>query len=87
MYLQMILPTYVSDAWLENSFGSWKQRCQNAYSAESIEILTKVATLFLLYYVVLLELDLCLFLFSHVSNSCDIFLIYETILAITKQCF
>ena len=51
-YLQMILPTYVRDAWLENSFGSWKQRCQNAHSAESVEILTKVATLFLLYCVV-----------------------------------
>ncbi|ONK68314.1 uncharacterized protein A4U43_C05F10060 [Asparagus officinalis] len=37
----MILPTYVSNAWLENSFGSWKHRCQNARSAESVETLTK----------------------------------------------
>lgn len=37
----MILSTYVSNAWLETSFGLWKQRCQNAHSAESIEILTK----------------------------------------------
>lgn len=41
-YLQMILPTYVNTAWLENSFGSWKQSCQNANSAESVEVLTKV---------------------------------------------
>lgn len=37
----MILPSYVSNAWLETSFGPWKQRCQNANSAESVEILTK----------------------------------------------
>ncbi|CAL9044168.1 histone-lysine N-methyltransferase SUVR5 isoform X1 [Musa acuminata AAA Group] len=37
----MILPHYVNRAWLVDSYGSWKSKCQNAQSAESIEILTE----------------------------------------------
>ncbi|TVU28189.1 hypothetical protein EJB05_19698 [Eragrostis curvula] len=35
----MILRDYVSSQWLQNSFDLWKQKCTNANSAESIEIL------------------------------------------------
>ncbi|KAI0523621.1 hypothetical protein KFK09_006017 [Dendrobium nobile] len=38
---KMILPRYISKDWLENSFNCWMQRCRNASSAESIEILTE----------------------------------------------
>lgn len=41
-FSQMILPHYVNRAWLVDSYGSWKSKCQNAQSAESIEILTEV---------------------------------------------
>nr|XP_010906908.1 histone-lysine N-methyltransferase SUVR5 isoform X1 [Elaeis guineensis] len=37
----MILPSYISQDWLGNSFDLWIQRCQSAQTAESIEILTK----------------------------------------------
>lgn len=38
----MILPAYIDPNWLEHSFDSWAQRCQEAQSAESIEILKEV---------------------------------------------
>lgn len=37
----MILPSYISQDWLEKSFDSWIQRCQSAQAAVSIEILTE----------------------------------------------
>lgn len=43
-YLQMILPSYVSQLWLNASFNSWAQRCQSVHSAETVEILTEVPT-------------------------------------------
>ncbi|XWS45352.1 hypothetical protein CRYUN_Cryun15aG0129500 [Craigia yunnanensis] len=35
----MILPRYINADWLQESFHSWVQQCQNAHSAESIELL------------------------------------------------
>ncbi|WCJ30996.1 Histone-lysine N-methyltransferase SUVR5 [Euphorbia peplus] len=35
----MISPRYINSDWLVNSFHSWAQRCQDAQSAESIELL------------------------------------------------
>ncbi|PON54097.1 putative retinoblastoma binding protein (RIZ) [Parasponia andersonii] len=35
----MILKSYINSDWLQNSFNTWVQRCQNAHSAESIEML------------------------------------------------
>ncbi|XP_031270722.1 histone-lysine N-methyltransferase SUVR5 isoform X6 [Pistacia vera] len=35
----MILQRYINSDWLGHSFPSWVQRCQNAHSAESIELL------------------------------------------------
>lgn len=35
----MILQQYINSDWLQHSFPSWVQRCQNARSAESIELL------------------------------------------------
>ncbi|XP_062102311.1 histone-lysine N-methyltransferase SUVR5 isoform X2 [Humulus lupulus] len=35
----MILKCYINSDWLQNSFNTWEQRCQNAHSAESIEML------------------------------------------------
>ncbi|KAL6012430.1 hypothetical protein ACLOJK_002919 [Asimina triloba] len=37
----IILPAFLVPGWLEQSFGLWSQRCQNAQSAELIETLTK----------------------------------------------
>ncbi|XP_058081322.1 histone-lysine N-methyltransferase SUVR5 isoform X2 [Magnolia sinica] len=37
----IMLPAYINPDWLEDSFGSWSQRCQKAQSAELIETLTK----------------------------------------------
>lgn len=37
----MILPSYVSQLWLNASFNSWAQRCQSVHSAETVEILTE----------------------------------------------
>ncbi|XP_022751346.1 histone-lysine N-methyltransferase SUVR5-like isoform X2 [Durio zibethinus] len=34
-----ILPHYVNANWLQESFHSWVQQCQNSHSAESIELL------------------------------------------------
>ncbi|GLU13667.1 hypothetical protein SLE2022_302870 [Rubroshorea leprosula] len=36
---RMILQSYINSDWLKNSFHSWVQHCQNAQSAESIELL------------------------------------------------
>ncbi|XP_062154230.1 histone-lysine N-methyltransferase SUVR5 isoform X2 [Alnus glutinosa] len=36
---KMILQRYINSDWLHHSFHSWTQRCQNAQSAESIEML------------------------------------------------
>lgn len=36
---KMILQRYMNSNWLQHSFHSWAQRCQNAHSAESIEML------------------------------------------------
>lgn len=38
----MILQRYMNSNWLQHSFHSWAQRCQNAHSAESIEMLREV---------------------------------------------
>ncbi|KAL5557205.1 hypothetical protein UlMin_039441 [Ulmus minor] len=35
----MILQCYINSDWLQNSFNSWVQRCEKAYSAESVEML------------------------------------------------
>ncbi|XP_022775257.1 histone-lysine N-methyltransferase SUVR5-like isoform X2 [Durio zibethinus] len=35
----MILLRYIRTVWLQESFDSWVQQCQNAHSAESIELL------------------------------------------------
>ncbi|KAL5752788.1 hypothetical protein ACOSQ2_023295 [Xanthoceras sorbifolium] len=35
----MILQPYINSEWLQHSFPSWVQRCQNVHSAESIELL------------------------------------------------
>ncbi|KAL5729184.1 [histone H3]-lysine(4) N-trimethyltransferase [Ranunculus cassubicifolius] len=35
----MILQRYVDPNWIQNSFKSWEQRCQNAPSAEAVETL------------------------------------------------
>lgn len=35
----MILKHYINSDWLQNSFSYWAQRCQNAHSAESVEML------------------------------------------------
>ncbi|KAK9012183.1 hypothetical protein V6N11_040252 [Hibiscus sabdariffa] len=35
----MILPRYINADWLQKSFHSWVQKCQNAHSAESVELL------------------------------------------------
>ena len=43
-YLQMILPSYISQLWLNASFNSWVQRCQSVNGAETVEILTEVPT-------------------------------------------
>lgn len=40
----IILPNYFDNTWLESSFFSWKHRCQNATSAEAVEILTRELT-------------------------------------------
>ncbi|KAJ6827109.1 histone-lysine N-methyltransferase SUVR5 [Iris pallida] len=37
----MILPTYVSSDWLENSLSSWIHRCQSVQTADYVEILTE----------------------------------------------
>ncbi|KAJ0981802.1 hypothetical protein J5N97_010057 [Dioscorea zingiberensis] len=37
----MILPSYISQLWLDASFNSWVQRCQSVNSAETVEILTE----------------------------------------------
>ncbi|CAN6459880.1 unnamed protein product [Victoria cruziana] len=37
----MILPNYISSGWMEHSFNSWVCHCQNAKSAESVELLMK----------------------------------------------
>lgn len=42
--LQMILQCYINSDWLKNSFHLWVQQCQNAHSAESIEMLKEVHT-------------------------------------------
>ncbi|GMY11618.1 histone-lysine N-methyltransferase SUVR5 isoform X1 [Fagus crenata] len=36
---KMILQHYMNSNWLQHSYHSWAQRCQNAHSAESIEML------------------------------------------------
>lgn len=36
---KMILQCYINSNWLHHSFHSWTQRCENAHSAESIELL------------------------------------------------
>lgn len=36
---KMILQHYINSDWLDHSYQSWAQRCQNAQSAESIEML------------------------------------------------
>lgn len=38
----MILKHYINSDWLQNSFSYWAQRCQNAHSAESVEMLKEV---------------------------------------------
>ncbi|KAK9285293.1 hypothetical protein L1049_024484 [Liquidambar formosana] len=35
----MILQSYINSNWLQHSFHSWVQGCQNAHSAESVELL------------------------------------------------
>ena len=40
--LQMILQCFVNPDWLQNSLHSWVQRCQNAQTAEVIEMLKEV---------------------------------------------
>ncbi|KAL6634993.1 hypothetical protein ACP70R_027664 [Stipagrostis hirtigluma subsp. patula] len=35
----MILPDYISSQWLQSSFDLWSRKCNNAYDAETIEIL------------------------------------------------
>ncbi|KAM6564508.1 hypothetical protein CsatB_024506 [Cannabis sativa] len=35
----MILKSYINSHWLQNSFKIWEQRCHNALSAESVEML------------------------------------------------
>ncbi|GMH25242.1 hypothetical protein Nepgr_027085 [Nepenthes gracilis] len=35
----MLLQRYINAGWLQDSFNSWVKRCQNALSAESIELL------------------------------------------------
>ncbi|TYH29058.1 hypothetical protein ES288_A02G194200v1 [Gossypium darwinii] len=35
----MILPCYINAEWLQESLHSWVQQCQNAHSAESVELL------------------------------------------------
>lgn len=44
--MQMILKRYMNSDWLRISFSSWVQRCQNAYSAESVEMLKEVCIFF-----------------------------------------
>ncbi|KAF9620203.1 hypothetical protein IFM89_010938 [Coptis chinensis] len=39
LHNEMILQRCVDPGWLQNSFKSWEQRCQNAQSAESVELL------------------------------------------------
>lgn len=39
----MILKRYINSDWLQNSLNTWVQRCQNAHSAESIEMLKEVS--------------------------------------------
>ncbi|GAB2282529.1 hypothetical protein Dimus_017070 [Dionaea muscipula] len=36
---EMLLQQYVNADWLQHSFNSWVERCQNALSAESVELL------------------------------------------------
>ena len=40
--LQMILQCCLNSNWLHSSFHSWVQQCQNANSAESVEMLREV---------------------------------------------
>lgn len=40
--VQMILQRYMDPVWLENSFPSWVQKCNDAVNAESIELLKEV---------------------------------------------
>ncbi|KAL6631374.1 hypothetical protein ACP70R_028224 [Stipagrostis hirtigluma subsp. patula] len=35
----VILPDYISSQWLQSSFDIWSRKCNNAYDAETIEIL------------------------------------------------
>ncbi|KAL6911349.1 hypothetical protein ACP4OV_000154 [Aristida adscensionis] len=35
----MILPDYISGEWLQSSFELWSEKCNNAYNAETIEVL------------------------------------------------
>ena len=39
---QMISNRHMNSEWLQSSLNSWLQRCQNADSAESIEMLKEV---------------------------------------------
>ena len=45
MFVQMILQRYMDPNWLENSFPSWVQRCNDAMNAESVELLKEVTVL------------------------------------------
>ncbi|CAA7404109.1 unnamed protein product [Spirodela intermedia] len=38
---KMILPEYIKSNWLEHSYNSWVTRCEQAQSAETIELLTE----------------------------------------------
>ena len=40
--LQMILPEYIKPDWSEHSFDAWTKKCQEAQTAETIELLTEV---------------------------------------------
>ncbi|KAL9241774.1 hypothetical protein vseg_015840 [Gypsophila vaccaria] len=35
----MLLPQYIDSKWLQHSFHLWTEKCQNAFSADSIELL------------------------------------------------
>ncbi|KAK9749926.1 hypothetical protein RND81_02G160000 [Saponaria officinalis] len=35
----MLLPQYINSKWLQHSFHLWAEKCQNAFSADSIELL------------------------------------------------
>lgn len=51
IFSQMILQHFIYSSWLERSLETWVQQCQNAHSAESIEMLKEVRFfLFSIFY-------------------------------------